>query len=240
MLLTTRAIVLRHYKYGETSLIVELYTERLGVRKYIMSGVRSPKARTKANLLQLMSLVEVVAYEREDRDLNRMREVRAAYVYQGIPFDLRKGVVGLFLTEVLRKAIRERESNPALFKFLFDRFIALDGAAEPVAQFHHVFLLELAAFLGFAPAGNFRPETPYFDLREGEFLPAPPLHPDYLTEDLAAPLSQLLMLTAPESHRHPLSRDTRRQLLDGLVRYYSLHLEGMGEVRAHLILQEVF
>ena len=61
MLVKTRAIVLRTHKYGETSLIAELYTEQKGLRKYVVNGVRSAKAKTKANLLQGMTLLEVVA-----------------------------------------------------------------------------------------------------------------------------------------------------------------------------------
>ncbi|MCB0635064.1 MAG: DNA repair protein RecO [Lewinella sp.] len=240
MLRTTRAIVLRQFKYGETSLIVELYTEQLGVRKYIISGVRSPKSRTKANLLQVMSMVEVVAYEREDRDLNRLKEVRPAYVFQGIPFDVRKGAVGLFMIEVVRKAIRERESNRGLFAFLWERFAGLDRTPHPVGQYHLCFLLELTTFLGFAPAGHFTPSTPFFDLREGEFLSQPPGHNEYLTEDLAARLEQLLTIAAPDSHSVKLGREERRQLLKGILDFYYLHLEGMAAVQAHLILQEIF
>ncbi|RME94235.1 MAG: DNA repair protein RecO, partial [Bacteroidetes bacterium] len=152
MLLKTRAIVFRTYKYGETSLIVELYTEQKGLRKYIIGGVRSAKARTSAGLLQLMSLIEVVAYEREDKDLNRLKEVRPAYLFQSIPFDVRKGAIGLFMVEIARKAIREREPNAALFHFLFQSFRYLDQTTQGNSNLHLSFLLELSRYLGIAPA----------------------------------------------------------------------------------------
>lgn len=236
----TRGIVFRNHKYGETSLIVEIYTETKGLRKYIISGVRSPKARTKANLLQLMSLVDIVAYDRDDKDLNRLKEVRSAYLYQSIPFNLRKGTVGLFMTEVARKAIREREANPVLFQFLFERYRFLDLTDESVANYHLAFLIELSTLLGFAPAGEWTEATPLFDLREGEFIGSPPGHNDYLLEEHALLLHQLLESSAAHCHQLVMTRADRRKLVDQLIHYYRLHLEGMGDVQSHIVLHEVF
>ena len=240
MLQKTRGIVFRTHKYGETSLIVELYTESKGVRKYVINGVRSPKARTKANLLQLMSLVDVVAYEREDRDLNRLKEVQPAVIYESIPFNIRKGAIGMFMVEVARKAIREREANEALFQFLFERFRYLDKCTDPVANYHLVFLLDLSTFLGFEPAVEYAEALPVFDLREGAFLHQPPGHPDYIVEEQAELLFHLLDHSYDNSHQFRITREQRRQLLDKLILYYRLHLEGMGEVHSHVVLQEVF
>jgi DNA repair protein RecO (recombination protein O) len=240
MLLKTRGIVFRTHKYGESSLIVEMYTEQRGLRKYIISGVRSAKARTKASLLQVMTLLDIVAYERDDRDLNRLKELQPAFIYMSIPFDVRKGAVGLFMVEVARKAIREREENEALFNFLFDRFAKLDQSSNSIANYHLAFLLELSAYLGFAPAGEYSDETPIFDLQDGEFVARPPDHSQYLIDEVALAFYELLHYPAPRAHELKLERAVRQRLLSELIRYFQLHLEGMGEVNAHLILREVF
>ena len=118
MLIKTRGIIFKAIKYSETSLIVDIYTEEKGLRKYIISGVRSKKGQGKASLLQVMSMVDLVVYEREDKELNRIKEIKAGHVFQGIPFDLSKGVIGLFMAELARKTIKEATSNPELFQFL--------------------------------------------------------------------------------------------------------------------------
>ena len=240
MLVKTRGIVFRTHKYGESSLIVEMYTEQKGLRKYIISGVRSTKARTQASLLQVMTLLEIVAYERDDRDLNRLKEIQPAYIYESIPFDVRKGAVGLFMIEVARKAIREREENQPLFRFLFERFAGLDAAQEGVANYHLAFLLELSSYLGFSPAGEYSAATPLFDLEAGEFVAIPPPHAHYLVDDTALAFYEMLHHAAPKAHELRLEREVRQKLLTELIRYFQLHLEGMGEVNAHLILREVF
>jgi len=240
MLVKSRGIVFRTIKYGETSLIVEIFTERRGLCKYLINGVRSAKARTKANLLQLMNVLDIVAYEREGRELNRLKEIQAAYLYQSIPFKVKKGAVGLFMTEVVRKAIREREENQALFRFLMERFIGLDTTTDSIANYHLCFLIELTAFLGFQPSGNYSEDAPIFDLREGEFVSQVPEHNNFIIDEEAVALAELLSYQAHDAYQYTLSRELRQNLLNTLITYYQFHLEGMGQIYAHQILKEVF
>ncbi len=239
MLIKTRGIIFRTMKYRETSLILDVYTEQLGLRKYLISSVRSSKARTQAGLLQVMSLVEIVAYEREDRDLTRLKEVRPAHVYHDLPFNVRKGAIGLFMTEVARKTIREREENAALFHFLFESFRFLDETTDAVGNVHLHFLLDLSTFLGFMPTGEYSPSTPLFDLREGSFTGGLPGHTHFLDEVKSRQLQALLDVSRAEAHRVPLGPEERRALLNDLLVYYRLHVEGMQEINAHQILREV-
>ena len=111
MLIKTKGIIFQTRKYSETSIIADVYTEEKGFRKYIISGVRKKNAKVSASLLQVMSIVDLVVYERPDRDLTRIKEIKPAYLYRSIPFEVRKGAVGLFMIEVARKTIREVEEN---------------------------------------------------------------------------------------------------------------------------------
>ncbi|HRD83510.1 MAG TPA: recombination protein O N-terminal domain-containing protein, partial [Saprospiraceae bacterium] len=67
MLVKTSGIVFRAVKYSETSIITDVYTRDLGMQTYIVNGVRSARSKTGAALFQVMSLVEVVVYHRDDR-----------------------------------------------------------------------------------------------------------------------------------------------------------------------------
>ena len=48
MLEKTRGIVLRTTDYGETSLVVKVFTEAYGLQSYIVNSVRKPGAKTPA------------------------------------------------------------------------------------------------------------------------------------------------------------------------------------------------
>lgn len=239
MLKKTRGIIFKSIKYSETSLILDIYTEEMGLQKYIISGVRSQKAKTKASLVQVMSLVDLVVYYREHQELNRIREVRPAYIYTALPFDVRRSAVGLFMAEIARKTIREAEQNPALFQFLFDSFTFLDQTLRPIANLHLHFMLELSGLLGFLPGGDYSNETPYFDLQEGVFQPEKPNHLHFMENAPSQWLDKLLNLNRSECHRLSLSRKDRSHLLRSLLDFYRLHIESFPTINAHAILEEV-
>ncbi|MEL7021496.1 MAG: DNA repair protein RecO [Bacteroidota bacterium] len=239
MIIKTRGIVFKAIKYSETSMIVDIYTEAKGLRKYIISGVRSKRAKVSASLLQPMTLVDTVVYHRDDRELTRLKEIRPAIVYQKIPFDIRRGAVGLFMIEVAQKAIREAEENQSLFQFLFDSFQYLDSATAPIANLHLHFLLELTTFLGFMPGEVCSTERPYFNLKEGVFVADKPIHPHYLNTAESAIMFQLLEVPQRDCHHVQMNRTLRHVLLRQLLIYYQLHIEQFPTVHSHHILREV-
>uniref|UniRef100_UPI0040478437 recombination protein O N-terminal domain-containing protein n=1 Tax=Roseivirga sp. TaxID=1964215 RepID=UPI0040478437 len=57
MLHTTRGIVLNYIKYGETPIIVRVFTEAFGVQSYIVNSARTAKGRGKMALYQPLSLL---------------------------------------------------------------------------------------------------------------------------------------------------------------------------------------
>jgi len=240
MQLKTRGIIFKVVKYGETSVIADIYTEEKGLRKYILNGVRSAKASIKASLLQVMSLVEMVVYEREDKSLHHIREIRAAHVYHALPFELRRSAVGLFVAEVAQKTIREPEENKPLFNFLFDVFCYIDETDKPASNIHLYFLLGLSAFLGFLPGGRYSAQTPFFDLREGNFVAlAPTTHLFYLDENSGRLLDALMNVTLPDCHQVAMTRDQRRLLVHRLLEYYALHIEHFPAINTHKVYQDV-
>lgn len=239
MLLKTRGIVFRSVKYSETSIIADIYTEGKGLRTFIISGVRQAKARVSAGLLQVMSLVDMVTYFREEKDVHRIKEIRAAHIYQQLPFDVRRGAIGLFMAEMSRKTIRESEENRGLFSFLYSYFQYLDTSANAVVNLHLHFLLHLSVFLGFRPGGNYGKECPYFDLSEGLFVSVQQNHRNLVDVEHSRLLAQLLKSNKEACHKIKIDAKQRRQLLEHLLAYYRLHIDNFPKINAHTILQEV-
>ena len=240
MLITTRGIVFRTIKYSESSIIADIYTEARGLQSYYINGIRSEKAKLKAGLFQPMSLLEIVAYAREDKSLNRIREARLTYAYQSIPFDVRKGAIVLFMAEVVRKTIREIEPNPELFAFLMDTLLFLDQTQERFYNVHLWFLVRLSGYLGFLPGGDFLPESPCFNLKEGAFCSSQRSDPWILEEEPSSQLYRLLELDCPQAQTIPLTRNQRQRLLNQILEYYRLHMDHLPDIQSHTILHEIF
>lgn len=239
MLLKTRGIVFRTVKYGETSVIADIFTEDQGLHSFIAGGVRTAKTRMPFGLFQPMMVVDMVSYFREGGGLNRLKECRAAEVFAAIPFDVRRGAVALFLAEICRKSIHEGEPNPELFDFLLENLHWLDATPHPIANLHLHFLLHFSGFMGFQPQVEPEAGEVFFDLKEGQFGPVPPLHPLYLDPDASERLLALLHAPLAEAHTVPLSRPERKALLQQLLQFYQLHVPGFTDVNTPDVLEMV-
>lgn len=239
MLLKTRGIILKAMKYSETSLIVDVYTREKGLKKYIVSGVRTSKAKIHANLFQVMSILDLVVYDRPDKDLHRMKEAQSAVIYQRIPFEITRSAIGMFLVEVTRKTIQESESNPELFDFLSQYLLFLDQSNTSTANIHLLFLIQFSAYLGIMPALDYDPQHPFFDLQEGIFVQEVPPHGHYLDQELSFKFHQILECSLEQAAEIKMPTGQRSALLNGLLDYYRLHLDNFPTIHAHTILKEV-
>ncbi len=239
----TKGIVLRTVKYGETSLIVTVYTELFGLQSYIVNGVRvsSRKGPGKANLFQPAAILDLIVYHNDLKNLQRIREFKWGVLYKNIFFDVLRNAVALFMVELLQKCIRQPEPNPELFSFIEDAFLHLDTSEGRVlANFPLFFTLHLAGFFGFRIDDTYSERTPFFDLQEGQFVADHPQHP-YVLEDQLSYLTALLLRTRqPEELRElALNQETRRLLIQAYRTFYALHVPDFGEMRTLAILQTI-
>lgn len=238
MLTKTRGIVLRKLNYGETSLIVDIFTEEHGLMSYIIGGVRKPKSRTGSALLQLMAIVELVAYHSEKSQLHRIKEVQPAHVFQHIPGDVRKNAIVLFLAELCSKVIRQTEKHPRLYNMIDQTIRDLDAAQAHFADTHLLFMIRLADHLGFGPEERTDTNAGFFDLLDGRFSTTIPPHeyhvrePDLFNQYLIAARQDGVMSVSSD-------RITRNQMLDTLLLYFQLHIDKMPVIKGHLVLREI-
>jgi|WetSurSiteA1Bulk_404760.scaffolds.fasta_scaffold00292_2 DNA repair protein RecO (recombination protein O) len=232
MLNKTRAIVLHQVRYGESSLIVTLYTENHGRLCCMVSGVRSKKSRFPSTLFQPLTLLETDFYYRASRDLQRMKEASCPFHYATIPFNVTKSTMAMFLSEILYLTLREEESNPTLFSFLFHAFQLLDTREEGIVNFHIWFMLIYSRFLGILPGGlnPVKEDTVSPDLQLFYGLP----------EEASSALSEFLASPQGPPPDIRLSHASRTLLLERLIRHYSLHLDGFSRLKSFAVLREVF
>lgn len=219
MLSKTRGIVFRFTRYGDTSIIVTIFTQAYGLQSYLVNGVRSKSGKGLISLYQPLTLLDLVVYHRENANLMRIKEVRCLHAYQHIHQDIHKTTIALFLNEILNKAVKDQSNAEAIFDFLMRSFITLDQL-DDVENFHLQFLIQLSRHLGFGA----------HDVHE--VLEGHRVSPE---EDEA--LKQLLVCNyevAPS-----VSYDARRNILEVLVTFYHRHVGHMGEIRSVEVLKEI-
>ncbi|MCF8713836.1 DNA repair protein RecO [Joostella atrarenae] len=237
MIVTTKAIVLSALKYGDTSLIVKLFTACDGVKSYLLKGVlASKKGKLKKGYFQPLTQLEIVANHKNKGTLESLRDVKLAYSYKSLQTDVLKSSIALFLSEMLVVSLQEEEENVILFDFIENAFIWLDTNNE-IANFHISFLIQLTTFLGFYPDDT-HIDAPYFDLLEGEFVPS--LYNEVIEGVTLEAFKQFLKADFDEAKTIKMGRGVRAILLNNLIRYYQLHLTDFKKPRSLEILQQVF
>jgi DNA repair protein RecO (recombination protein O) len=235
----TRAIVLRTVKFGETSLIVDMYTEQKGHQTFMVNSVRKAKAITPASYLQVFTLVEIVAYYHDNRKINRIKEIRLDIPYRSIPFDRRKSSVIMCLAEIASYCLATAYPQPDLFAFIHDELNRYDDPDTYDRDFLIRLLVRMSHYLGFGldlPAGTI--DGKYFDLMEGHLVEMKPRH-DYVVDAGDIHSLKSIMMADP-LHPAEIPLDTRRRLVDLIILYYQLHVETLRTVHSLKILRELF
>ena len=219
----TQGIVFNFIKYKETSIICRIFTEKFGMRSYMIKGIR----RKKSNIAfyQPLTQLELLVTERENRDIQQIREAKVAYAYAEIPYEIKKTSIALFLAEVLYKSVREESAQEDLFAFITESLMRFDALSVATENFHLQFLLKLSRFLGF----GLSEVRPFFEQTGRIALPnadAEALVNKLLHQDYGTPIH--------------LNGQIRRQLLQNILRFYNLNLESFGRVRSLEVLQSLF
>ncbi len=239
MLHKTRGIVFKTTDYSESSVIVQVFTEMFGLQSYLINGVKKPRAKISRNMLQPLHLLDMVVYHKTNGNIQRVAELRNVPVLKTIPYDIVKSSLVIFLNEVLYKAVRQQETDENLFNFIFYSIEWLDNQEQGLANFHLLFLIQLSRYLGFHPEKNEAGNASYFDLKDGLFVAAKPPHNLFLAPPYTQYFNLLIRKNFEELPSIRLANDVRRYLLDRLIEYYALHIDGFGQIRSHEVLEEV-
>ena len=239
----TKGIVLRAVKYGETSLVTTIYTELFGIQTYIVNSVRTStrKGHGKANLFQPASILDLVLYHNDMKNLQRLREFKWSFLYENLHFNVFKNAVALYVVELLYKTIKQPETNEPLYNFIEDAFIHLDKADDAVvANFALFFTLHMATFLGFGIQDNHSETSRYLNFQDGQFTSEQPSHQHFLDEPFSSVTSQLLRTRHPdELTQLRLHHETRRYLLQSYLNFYAIHIQDFGGMKTLPVLQAV-
>lgn len=220
MLQKTRGIVFRFTKYGESSIIVNVFTEAFGLQSYIVNGARSRSSRNAIALYQPLTLLDLVVYHKENASILRIKEARCAYHYSTLFSDIRKSTQALFLTEIINKSVKDQSHAHEICSFLFDSFELLDRQTGGYENFHLIFLMKLSRFLGFGTED-------VTELLSGRIVDA--ADASMLQRLVRSDYLQPVMMTQQQ----------RRNLLDILLRFYSVHVGSLGEVKSVDVLRDV-
>lgn len=240
-----RGIVLRSVKYGDTSLVVSIFTSLFGLQSYIINGARSAsKKGSKPAFFQPATLLDMEVYHNSFKQLQRIKEYQLAALNSNIFTDVIKNGVAIFMVELLFRCLREPEDNDDLFAFMEDSLLHLNECNQATAaNFPVFFAIHLSGFFGFYPRSNqgiSEEAGLMFDLKEGLFTNEMPSHNSYIENAAAITLAEISRARHPAELAGIKARAiTRREILEALENYYALHIPDFGRLRSLPVLREL-
>lgn len=240
MLEKTEGIVLHNLKHTDSGIIAHIFTRKYGRLSFIVKGMGNRKATTKRAYFQTLQPLNIEFYYREKRDLHIIKEATPSHNYGSLNSDIRKNSMIMFLGEVLYKALRPSGPDTHLYDYLIDALNYLDNYSSPVPNFHIGFLIGLTKYLGIAPSNNYSGKLPYFDMQNGTYTSDPPLHGYYMGKEYSSLLNLFLGSSIPACNEIALTGNTRREFLNDMLGFYSLHLPGFKNINSLRIYSEIF
>lgn len=208
MVVKSRGIVLSYIKYGDSSIIARVFTEDFGYGSYIVNSIRSQKSKRSIGYFQPFSILDLVIYRKESRDLQRISEFKNVMPLHNIHQDLTKSSITLFLSEVFSKLLHfETSPNPTLYQFAESSIKTFDSLEKGVGNFHLQFLMKLGSYLGY--------EIEAADSLYSSMNKLPPSSEDhhYLER----------MISDPYGSTYGLNRTIRNEMMDAVLNFYQHH-----------------
>ena len=121
MIVSSPAIVLKTFSYGETSLISRCFTKDKGKVSFIIKGAKSKKNLI-APYFQPLSYINIIFNENEKRELQIVSKVSFEKIWTKIPLSLKKMTLSQSILEISDFTLEKNDPYPRLVKILVETF----------------------------------------------------------------------------------------------------------------------
>lgn len=231
MICKTEAIVFAAFDYGDSSKIVHLYTADHGRRAFLVPAAK----RKRMVYFQPFSILEIVYYQKEGRDLQKITESSFHQILPNLTTHPVRLALASLLLEILKATLHEEEPNPPLFQFVIQSFCGLDSLSSGLYAFTMHRLVHVTKFLGFLPLIKANDLT--LPVR---FLPEEGWIISSETEDAAHRFFlNLLLANETDCLSLRLSKEHRSYFLGLLLRFYQLNTASFPEIRSLAVFEEI-
>ena len=147
----TDALVLRSYKYGDTSKIVVLYSKAFGKIKVIAKGARNPKSKF-GSALESITEIAAIFYSKEGRELHTLSQADPIHAFAGLKSSIEKLSYASAIVELTDRLVIGEEPNIGLYRALQGCLSGIERAPQELAEkLLWYFQLRVADLFGYRP-----------------------------------------------------------------------------------------
>ena len=152
MISQTEGIVISTIKYSETSIITKILTKDYGILSFLVPGVRVKSQKSKSAFYQPLTLLSLVIYNRENRNLQKIKEVKCISDATAQGNNLKRNCISSFCAEFLSKILHEGQDDKELFEIIKKLISYLNQLSDKdLNSFPTFFLLNILQSQGLLP-----------------------------------------------------------------------------------------
>lgn len=238
MIISTKAVILSKLKYKDHDLIVRAYTASNGVVSFLVKGAfSSKKTKIKPAYFQPLSLLQLEIDYKNNRDLHYIKNVRLQQAYSALHTDILKSTVVIFLAEILTMVLKEEAPNEGLYTYIETALLWFD-TVDCNSIFHHQFLMGLTKHVGVSPELS-NPTLPFFNLEAGLYQ-AKNSGRYCISGSKLTLFNSILGMEFDNYKSEPMNSAQKQELLNMILLYFKLHLQGFKSPKSLVILNQVF
>jgi len=149
-ILKTSAVVLKTWKFGETSKIVSLLTRDFGKIRVMAKGARSPKSQFKG-CLEPLSHINIVFYDKKTRDLQLLSKTDLVDAHVRFMGDMTRTTLGFAAAELIDRAIIANEPQIKVFDLFADLLSAINRNSGFLEGLFWFFEGKFITLMGYKP-----------------------------------------------------------------------------------------
>lgn len=144
----SEAIILQGYPLGEGDRLVSFLSRSMGRVRGVASGARKPKSRF-GSTLERLSHVHISFFEKESRELVRIRECELIESFLAAFSDYPSGVALAIFSEVTEAVLPDREASDANFRLLLlvSQFVKRTAKPEAAIAYFTLWTVRLGGWL---------------------------------------------------------------------------------------------
>ncbi|MCP3660798.1 MAG: DNA repair protein RecO [Bacteroidetes bacterium] len=225
-MIDTQGIVINQIKYKETSIIAKIFTERLGLKSYVINNVRSKKPKYSPSLFYPLNILDMIVYDKKKYGLQYLSEIQDHLNLDQIKKDINKGITIIVIADLLDKTLKEDVKYENIYLFLKTKIIELNDSQEDNSYFLLKFFISLTKYFGFQIS-----DSEEFDLQISNFNSKYKLNEDELNL-----LNSILSKTKFNNSNTSLNI----LLLKKLIIYYQLYIPSTNNIKSLKIFEELF
>jgi len=239
-LIKNSGLILRTVKYGDSSLIADIFTETHGLKSFILQGARKSKSPYAPASLQIMAQVQLDYYDNQNGNLHRVKELKLERFWEKIPLDYPRRAIGLFLCEITFLSLHKFQSDAELYLLLSESLDFLDSS-DVYLDLHLWYLIQLAHHQGIGIGEYQSLDTEDVQLNESAI--ASIYSQKLLSEKRKFIFEKIISLGAVkliDINNLVFNTTERKMILQELIQYFMLHNDRFERLKSINVLQDVF